>query len=300
MIDFSQPMGEEIPQTESGDGIPVPGSHWTDLPKMPIPETMEGELVPFDYGLAITLARGPLDQILKHIRKDFEAYQADLDALVKKALALNVVDEASDQEAVTLGSSAQGLKKKIEKRCDYIVDEPNTFVTTVRNLKNGFTKSLSEMMKDLGFKRDNWLYIEHRRKEALRLQAEKEARELQEKLNREAREKAEAEAKRLAEEEAQKRGIPVEQVEVVVAPVEEVFIPTPIVEQPKTTVRSSSGSGTGFQKKHLYIEVVDFSKMDDRYKVMCESVIKDDFKAGVRSFEGLIVEEREKSQFRSK
>jgi hypothetical protein len=264
------------------------------------PETMEGELVPFDYSNQLALAKRPLDLILTAIRKDFEAYQADLDALVEKAGALQVTSEDSDQIAVQFGSEAQGLKKKIEKRCDYIVDEPNGFVTTVRNLKNGFTKSLALMMSDLAAKRDRFILAEKRRKEALRLQAEREARELQDRLNREAREKAEAEARRLAEEEALKRNIPVEQVEVVIPTIiEEVFIPAPVVEQPKTTVQSKSGSGTGFQRKHLHIEVVDFTKVDDKYKALVESVVKDDWKAGVRDFPGLIVEEREKSQFRS-
>ena len=262
------------------------------------PELIEGELVPFDYGNQIALAKRPLDLILTAIRKDFEAYQTDLDDLVEKALALHVIDEASDQSAVMLGTSAQGLKKKIEKRCDYIVDEPNSFVTTVRNLKNGFTKSLATMMDNLGRKRDAFIAVEKRRKEALRLQAEKEIQELQEKTEREEQERREAEAK--------EKNVPVGDI-----PKQEVFFPKPVVEQPKTTVRSSSGSGTGYQKKQLYIEVTDFSKIDDKYKVLVDSgavdtterprgSIKDDFKAGIREFSGLIVEEREKSQFRSK
>lgn len=293
MIDFSQPMGAEIPQEAGG-------------------EVIKGELATNSQaGTLVLWNPGFFEKILVMVRQDFEIYRPDMDALVEKALALQVTSEESDQLAVQYGSEAQGLKGKLEKRCAFIVDEPNAFVTTIRGLKNGFVNSLEEIKKDLGRKRDAFIAAERKRKEALRLQAEKEARELQEKLYREAREKAEAEAKRLAEEEAKKRGVPVEQVEVVIAPVEEVFIPAPIVEQPKTTVRSSSGSGTGYQKKQLYIEVVDFSKIDDKYKILVDTaaidtlerprgLIKDDFKAGVREFAGLIVEEREKSQFRSK
>jgi hypothetical protein len=282
MIDFSTQIEGEIPE-----GL--------------YPEVQEGELVPFDYTNQLALAKRPLDLILMAIRQDFEAYQADLDALVEKALALHVIDEASDQEAVRLGTEAQGFKGKIEKLTEYVVDEPNSFVTGVRGLKNGFTKTLTnDVMGVVAKKRDVFLAVDRKKKEALRFQAEKEARELQDRLNREAREKAEAEAKRLAEEEAHRRGVTIEQVEVVIAPIEEVFIPTPVVEQTKTTVQSKTGSGTGFQRKHLYIEVTDFAKIDDKYKVLAESVIKDDFKSGTRDFAGLIVEEREKSQFRSK
>jgi hypothetical protein len=282
MINFSEQMGEEIPQEEDG-------------------EVMNGELAPKVQGEALQLWTSEyFETITAIVSKDFELYRPNLDALMEKARAHHVVDEASDQVAVMIGTSMQGLKGKLEKRCAFIVDEPNAFVTTIRGKKNGFVKDLDAAMDDLAKKRDVFLAVERRRKEALRLQAEKEARELQDRLNREAREKAETEAKKLAEEEAAKWGIPVDQVEIVVQSIEEVVIPMPVVEQPKTTVRSSSGSGTGYQKKRLYIEIVDFSKVDDRYKILRDSVIKDDFKAGVRSFNGLLVEEREKSQFRSK
>lgn len=279
-IDFSIPMGEEVPMEESGEVIEA---ELTTSPAVPL-----------------QLWTPAFFKIAKDIvTKNFELYRPDLNALVEKAKALQVTSEETDQLAVQYGSEAQGLKGKLEKRCAFIVEEPNGFVTLIRGLKNGFTNSLAEMMKDLGAKRDRFIQAERKRKEALRLRAEKEARELSERLNREARDKAEAEAKKAAEEEAQKRGVPVEQVEVVVPIIEEVFIPTPVVEQPKSTVRSTSGSGTGYQKKALYIEITDFSLVKDAYKMLNESQIRIDFKAGTREFEGLIVEERERSQFRS-
>ena len=91
-------------------------------------------------------------------------------------------------------------------------------------------------------------------------------------------------------------------VKVVVAPVEEVKIFEPIVEQPASTVRAESGAGTAFQKDGRWTyRVVDMAKVPVEYLLTNGPLINQKIKGGVRSLPGLeIYQDTPKTQFRGR
>ena len=219
------------------------------------PEVMTGELVVLDYTRELTKAQ-----------QLFESYRGELRRMEEEAAALVVTDEASRMDAVSKGSSAQGLVRAIKVEMEKAILKPNNFVASVRNIAKGLTEPLESIKKQCSTKIDTWLAEERRRKAELEEKARREARELQDRLNREAREKGGGRGQGRGQAEAKERNIPVEEVPVVVAPVEEVKIFEPIVEQPASTVRAESGAGTAFQKDGRWVyKVVDMAKVPVEY-----------------------------------
>lgn len=254
-------------------------------------DVIEGELVPFDYG----------KELLK-VQRTFESYRDELKQIEARATAIRVVDDSTRMMALEFGAQSQALIKKIKVKMEGMIQEPNDYVGKVRNIAKGLIEPLESIKKQSGAKIDTWLAEERRRKAELEEKARREARELQDRLNREAREKAEAEARARAEEEAKERNVPVEEVPVVVAPVEEVKIFEPVVEQTPTTVRAESGAGTAFQKDGRWVyKVVDMAKVPVEFLLTNGPLINQKIKFGVREIPGLeIYQEDRKTMFRGR
>ena len=248
-------------------------------------QVVKPEIAPVNYKALVAQAQ-----------RDFDAYRPEFEEMIRKAKDHRVYDDVSAGEAVEMGASAQGLKRRLEKNRDFIIEEPNSFVAQVRGMVRFFTDSLSEAMASLGGKRDAWLREERIKAEKLRQQAEAEAKELQDRLNREARERAEQEAK--------ERNVPVEDVKVEVAEVAPVILPTPIIEQPATTVRAASGAGTAYQRQgRLTYRILDMSKVPAEFLLVNGPLVNIKIKGGARGLDipGLeIYEEAPKTMFKSR
>lgn len=259
---------------------------------MEIPEpAMTGELVPFDYG-----------KELVKVRSTLETYRPELNRMVEMARAHKVTDVASQNQAVEMGTQSQKFISKINLLVKSTIEEADDFVRTVRNTGKVFTEPLETIKKDMGSKIDIFVAAERRRKAELEEIARREARELQDRLNREAREKAEEEAKVRAQLEAELRGVPVEEIPVVVEPVQEVTFFEPVVEQTKTTVRAESGSGTAYQRKGDWTyRLTDMSKVPIEYLLVNGPLVNKKIKGGVRDIPGLEIYQAEsKTQFKSR
>jgi hypothetical protein len=202
-------------------------------------------------------------------KKQFQMEIARLDLSVKEAEEIAVVDDPTHKLAISRAGEMKKLVKAFETRRKEIIGPADTYVREI----NKFCK----IVKD----RANAALSVYNNKVS-RYSAKLEA----ERREREAKQKAEAEAlQKKLDEEAKAGGYEAPKVEV-----------TPIKEE--TVTRTDNGTSAHTRKDWTF-ELIDFSKVDDRYKTINEKQIHADIRAGIREAAGLRIYQKESTVFRT-
>ena len=207
---------------------------------------------------------------IKKAQAQFSQYSQAIDTMVVKAQTLQVLDEFTNKEAVTMGTQAKKLYNTIEATRKEIIEEPNGFVKSINNFCKEFTLRLKDIETDLKKKISTFQYEQ----EMKRREAEKKAREESEKLQKK------------LEDEAKKKGIE--------APV----VVTPIVPKADKVTRTDEG-GRSFQKMRWTFEVVDEAKVPREYCKVDPQAIRNAIQLGVREIPGLRIFEEAGTVFRT-
>jgi len=209
----------------------------------------------------------PLD--LDQAKTRFSHYIEKIDSLMETAFELSVDTESSNENAVSIGTTAKALLKKIEDQRKELISEPSEFVKSVNSFCKIFTEKL-QGIEDL-MKQKIAQYravLEQRRREA-ELAAKKTANDLQKKLDLEAKEKG----------------------------TEPVKVEAPVIPKQETVTRSETGSAYG--RKVWTFKIIDVQSVPREYLVVSDSLLRDAVRAGVRNIPGVEIFEEVRTSFRT-
>jgi hypothetical protein len=206
---------------------------------------------------------------LEPIKKQFAVYSAEIDKMVAEAEALELTDTNSMTQAVTFGTLAKQLFKKIEEARKRETQEPGDFVRTVNRFAKTYQDRLKAIEDGLKKKISDFRYQKELERREAELKAEKERQKLQEKLD----------------EEAEVRGVETVQVEPQVVPKED------------TTTRTETG--TSHQRLHWTFEIVDAEKIPREYLIPDEKKLRQAVAMGLRKIPGLEIFEKASTVFRT-
>jgi hypothetical protein len=199
----------------------------------------------------------------------FKEEIARLDLSVKEAGEIAVIDDPTHKLAISKAGELKKLVKAFEFRRKEIIGPARSFFDEV----NKFCRIIKDRA-DAALE----LYNDKVTAYSAKLEAERRALE--------AKQKAEAEAlQKKLDAEAKAGGYEAPTVEV-----------TPVKEE--TVTRTDNGTSAHIRKDWTF-EVVDFSKVDDRYKVINEKQINADIRAGIREAAGLRIFQKERTVFRT-
>lgn len=181
-----------------------------------------------------------------------------------KAEAIEVTNDDSELQAVEMVKQVKDLVKSIEKQRKAITDTPRLFVKAIGDFCNTFKKPLESIEGKTRNKLSNY----QGQKEFERRKREKADQDKIDEMN-----------KRL-QAEAKKEGIESKDLPAVVLPVEK-----------KEVVRTESGASSHVRMDWKFIEVVDFSKVPEEFKILDEKLVNSRIKAGIHVIPGLKIEE---------
>lgn len=200
-------------------------------------------------------APAPADPLAK-VRAELATYKPQLEAMKAQALALEVKDDASNEQAVGMAASAKRLAKEVEARRVEITRPSLEFQRAVNALAKQLTDPLGQIEGGLKRKCSTYLAkVEQERRKA-EARAQEEARKLQEALDAEAKEK----------------GIEAAKVE----------MPT----MPKVDPVTRTEAGNASLRKEWKAEILDPNKVPRKYCVPDMRLIRQAVKGGVRKIAG--------------
>jgi hypothetical protein len=244
----------------------------------------EAEEVPAAVHIpSVLIGYNDADQACRVLRR---MYLPEIERMKAQAMAHVVVDEDSQNEAITMVGQAKKLATAIEKKRKEVIEAPGEFVKTVNSFVKVFTNTLDEIHQKLNvgiLARISKVQMEQREaQERARLEAAKVQRELNERaaaLNVQ----REAEAKKAFE-----MGEPAAPMEPeVIAPI----VVAPVVPVQKV-FRSETGSSVHLRKDWVW-DVLDISLIPPKYLVVDKVAVNQAVKSGIREIPGIRIYETE-------
>lgn len=248
----------------------------------------------------------PLD--LESVKTALAPYHAQVEAMIKEASALKVVDEATNTRATELGNLSRTVKKAIEAiKQDAPYVQAKAFVSGVGNLIKSFTDPLENGVERICkaeiSKYHEMLRLEQQRKEAaareaariqqakidaeqraIREEAERKAREAEQLLKKEKDAAARAALQKTIEDERAAANAPAPQVV------------APVVEQVQNITRT--GAGSAFQRKRWVCRITNAAAIPREYCTPNQVMLNEAVKSGIRSIAGCEIVEVAETSFR--
>lgn len=231
----------------------------------------------------------PWDLDREKIKRALKAqFRKGIEKVKKLALAVRVIDEETNQGALTLAGEVIRLTKAIDEERLKIVKKPtdftreiNSFCKTFKDdltpIETGLRNKIADYQKKVRLKQE-----EQKRKE--KIEADRKQREIEEKV---------AEKNRKLREEAKAANV---------APPEPIKIPIPVVvplEKQQTVTRTESGVSSHLKMVWMFKEVHDFSQVSDSFKMLNEKAVNRAIKAGQLNIPGLVIEEVPQTNIRT-
>lgn len=217
--------------------------------------TTDGPIMPdLPAGRQMTLES--VVMLLKH------NYEDAINGAVEKALAHKVVDDKSEAGAIEMAGQAKRLFNALEVERKEKIKEQDAFVRTVNGLCKAFKDKLVKIEYDLKQKITRYSQI----KEARRREEERKLKEEAEKIQRQ------------LELDAKKKNI------------EPPPPPPPPVVKRETVTRTDSGVAAYTTSRWVY-RIHDINKIPREWLMIDDKKVRNAISAGVRSIEGLIIEE---------
>lgn len=238
-----------------------------DFSKVPGLESAEIKEVKLEQSGPVTIP-DPFD--LKRAKQHFTVYDDKLAQMQKQADKAKITDEQSAAHATEMMAQANSLKKEIEKRRKHIVDDAYSFYKAVLGFSKPYEAALDKIVRTIKDKYGQWSY----QVEMERRKAEKKAQE------------AAAKKQKEMDQAAKKAGI------------DPVAMPTPVL--PKKQEPTRTDTGTASTKMVWDFEVMDFSQLPDKYKLVDEKAIRAAIRAGIREIPGVKIEEKPQVSVRSR
>lgn len=205
---------------------------------------------------------------LEEAKKTFRAWVDQVANLLEKAIDLKVENDQQNEIAVSMGTTAKQLYKKVEAQKNELIKEPEEYVKGIRSFAKIFTEKLLQIESTLKQKITSYRVIQEQKRREASLEAKKETDRLQAKLTEEAAEKG----------------------------IEAPKILDPILPKEAPVIRTETGSASG--RKTWTFELIDLSKVPEEYKILDEKKVRDAVRAGIRQIEGIRIYERETTTFR--
>lgn len=215
-------------------------------------------------GTQMPPAPAPGGDLMAPVREALAAYDEQIDKMVALAEAMEIKDDASNEQAVRMAAQAKRLNGAIEDARTAFVKPHNEHVKQVNCLSKVYQGRLAQI--ETGLKRKISVYSQEK--------------ELERRKQEEAARKAQAEVQAKINAEAKAAGV------------EPVKIEAPAVPAQDKVVRTEAG--TASQRKVWKFEVMDPAAVPRAYLLVDEKSIREAVKMGVREIPGVrIYEETE-------
>lgn len=206
---------------------------------------------------------------LASAKEHFRDYIEKIDAMKEKASALEVTTDGTNEDAVSIGTAAKTLFKKIEDQRKQIIEQPSDYVKSVNAFCKVFTEKLVFIEDLMKKKIAQYRAVQEQRRREAELAAQKAAEDLQKQLDAEAKKKG----------------------------TEPVKVETPVIQKQETTTRTETGSAYG--RKVWTYKIVDVKAVPREYLVVSDTLIRDAVKAGIRQIPGVDIFEEVRTSFRT-
>jgi hypothetical protein len=196
-------------------------------------------------------------------------YTESIDMMVKEAEAIDVRDEATNAAAVTLGTSAKMLSKKIKELVKRLTEDAAEYVDSIKAFGKMFTIKLDGIEKGTKGKISTYQYrleLKRREEEAA---AKKRAEKLQADLDKEAKEKG----------------------------LEPVKVTAPVMPKPSSVTRTETGSSS--LRMDWTFEVKDEAEVPREYLMVDTKKIQKAVDAGIRNIAGVDIFEKPITAFKT-
>jgi len=198
-----------------------------------------------------------------------QKYETEIQKMTDIAQAVEIVDQASNLEAVAMASQAVKLFKAIEHARKEIVKEPNEFIRGVNAFAKVYTAKLKAIENELKTKLNSYsVKQEMIRREAER-KAQDEARKLQAKIDAEAKKKN----------------------------IKPVVVPPPVLPVKSEPTRTAEGSAS--TRKVWAWEVEDHSLIPFKWMVLDEKKVNQAVRLGMRNIPGIRIYQETKTVLRT-
>jgi len=198
-----------------------------------------------------------------------QKYETEIQKMTDIAQAVEIVDQASNLEAVAMASQAVKLFKAIEHARKEIVKEPNEFIRGVNAFAKVYTAKLKAIESELKAKINSYsVKQEMIRREAER-KAQDEARKLQAKIDAEAKKKN----------------------------IKPVVVPPPVLPVKSEPTRTAEGSAS--TRKVWAWEVEDHSLIPFKWMVLDEKKVNQAVRLGMRNIPGIRIYQETKTVLRT-
>ena len=248
---------------------------------------------------------------LEAVKPRFQEYREAIEKAVGNARALQVNDDAARTKAVSIGTEAKKIAKKIEARRKEVIADASEFVSQVNSFCKLFTGPLGEVETVLKQKLSQYsAQVELARREAER-KAREETERVQAELRRqteEANRQAREEAMRKAAEEAAARKASAAEIEAArqkaeaEAKANEIQAPVvvaPVVPEVSKSVRTETG-GSSYEVKRWVCRVEDPKAVPREYCEPVQKLLDNAVKMGTREIPGCVIEEVTDTRFRTR
>lgn len=221
-------------------------------------ETLENN----DKSVSVSVSKLLNIEASKNFLKD--RFKPDFLAMKERAKSIQVIDDATEQQATDMAKQVKVLVKDLEKKQKSITDAPFQFYKAILAFRKTFTDPLQKIDTEIRNKLSNY----QGKKELERRKREKAA---QDALTKES-EKLKADALLAGVDDSS-------------------FPPLVLPVEKKEVVRTESGASSHVRMDWKFIEIVDFSLVPEEYKTLDEKLVNARIKAGIHNIPGLKIEE---------
>ena len=203
------------------------------------------------------------------VKKEIQAFDADIRAVAERVKNTEVVDQASAEAIIDTGNQAKDIMKQIEGAVKIRIGHVKQLVQNINKIVKYYKDQLEDIQTQAKQKYEAWQRTEYIRQQ--------EAERTRQKAIDDANRKLLAEAKRKHVEPP--------------PPIE-----APPVEKAQAVHRTSSGSKASVAKVWTF-EVEDLEKVPRGLFVLDEQLVNDQIRGGVREIEGLRIYQKDQIRF---
>ena len=210
---------------------------------------------------SVTKATDPFD--IKVAKEKFAPFKSQIDNMVLQVKALDIIDEESQANAITMAGQASTLSKKVTAMVDGMLRPHNDFRNAINKMKKFFVEPLDGISREVKNKNGQFL---------TRLRIEEQKRQVEERKKQE-------ELQKQLDKEAKDAGV------------DKVVLPdTPIENKVEKIARTESGSSMSVKFGWKGV-VVNPDKVDRMFCVPDQKLIDEAVKAGLRESKGIEIKE---------